>query len=298
MDIARAGDPFKGIAFVQDNITYNHTIPEGANHIKIGIAQFSQTEFVTGVTVDGVPAVKEIHFNNETFSQQSLYIYSLDNPTVGVVEVVVTLSGLRNAVAISQAYSGVDLVDSVPDAIGVKSAIAASATVDITPIADNCWVFLIGCVLAGEMTAGAGANEIDREATSNAIGLLCDSNGPITPPALYQATIENSLGDQQILIAAVSFAPGDDPPPPVVTPPPAKMLSAGNAYELVEDLEYPLPAKRVRLAFYSAAGTLEFSNDGSTWTEVDLDENNEAVLASKFIRVVDDDAVVSVKYSK
>lgn len=77
-----------------------------------------------------------------------------------------------------------------------------------------------------------------------------------------------------------------------------KILSAGSAYELIEDLAYLLPPKRVRLAFYSAAGTLEYSNDGTTWAEVDLDDNNEVVLSSRFIRVVDDGAVVSVKYIK
>ncbi len=66
-------------------------------------------------------------------------------------------------------------------------------------------------------------------------------------------------------------------------------------YTLEMDVTYPLPPKMVRIAVYTATGTLQVSSDGNTWQDVTLDANNEVNVSSKFIQCIDDDATVSVK---
>ncbi len=75
-------------------------------------------------------------------------------------------------------------------------------------------------------------------------------------------------------------------------------LSPGSSYVLGQDVIYTLPAKTVRIAVFTVAGTIETSEDGITWQAITLNVNNEFNTAAKFIHSIDDDSTVSVKVIK
>ncbi len=85
------------------------------------------------------------------------------------------------------------------------------------------------------------------------------------------------------------------PPPPVVIPPTLGTLSTGGRYVLIEDAIYSLPPRVVRIAYLTGGGTLEYSNDGNTWSAVTLDNNKEVVLSSKMLRSTGADSYITVK---
>ncbi len=72
-------------------------------------------------------------------------------------------------------------------------------------------------------------------------------------------------------------------------------LSAGSSYTMAADTPYKLPIKLIRIAVLTVLGTIEISNDGITWTPAVLDTNNEFNTGAKYIQVIDDIAIISIK---
>ncbi len=86
--------------------------------------------------------------------------------------------------------------------------------------------------------------------------------------------------------------------PPVVVPTSAGMLNLGSASVLGEDIVYTLPSKMVRIMVYTLAGTVQISIDAITWTDAALNANKEFNTSARFIKCIDDNAVITVKQIK
>jgi hypothetical protein len=86
--------------------------------------------------------------------------------------------------------------------------------------------------------------------------------------------------------------------PPVVVPSSTGMLNPGQSFTLGEDVIYTLPAKRVRIAVYTVGGTIQTSEDGTNWQDITLDVNKEFTTVAVFIKVIDSDAIISLKASR
>lgn len=69
---------------------------------------------------------------------------------------------------------------------------------------------------------------------------------------------------------------------------------SSRSYTLEEDEVYSLPRLVCLFTAVTAAGTIEVSNDGSNWQAITLDANKNFYTAASFLRVVDDDATLTV----
>lgn len=76
-----------------------------------------------------------------------------------------------------------------------------------------------------------------------------------------------------------------------------ELICAGVVKTMLEDVVYAIPARLCSYTVITAGGTIEVSNDGSTWQAITLDANANFVTSAPFIRVVDDDAQIIGKTS-
>lgn len=76
---------------------------------------------------------------------------------------------------------------------------------------------------------------------------------------------------------------------------PIEALTIGPAHTLANGVAYALPARRVLVRVQQSGGTIECSNDNSTWAAVTLDDDEQFEAAAQFVRAVTTDAIVSIK---
>jgi len=72
------------------------------------------------------------------------------------------------------------------------------------------------------------------------------------------------------------------------------MLTTGPAHTLVENETYALPGGKA-VSIQVEGSDVEWSNDGTTWNAVTLDDNNKFYGASMFIRATNADTIVVLK---
>ena len=76
------------------------------------------------------------------------------------------------------------------------------------------------------------------------------------------------------------------------------LLTVGPSNTLLEDEVYSLPARACLATAVTDTGTIEVSSDGVAWEPITLDVNGNFQTSAPFIRVVDDDAIVTLKANK
>lgn len=69
----------------------------------------------------------------------------------------------------------------------------------------------------------------------------------------------------------------------------------GVPITLANGITYALPARRTLCRVQQAGGTIECSNDNSTWAAITLDDDESFEAGATFIRAVTTDAIVSCK---
>jgi len=73
------------------------------------------------------------------------------------------------------------------------------------------------------------------------------------------------------------------------------LLMIGIPYTLVADIVYAMPTRIVLVHVQQAGGTIEISNDNSTWSAVTLDTSEQFENAGGFIRALTTNAVVVLR---
>lgn len=189
-----------GIVIPSTSLTWSHTCAGSDRVLRVGVRSTAATsDNVTGVTYNGVAMTLIQRIQGDTV-RRALTLWELVNPDVGTHDVVV--SGTSDVImAESASYTG------VPSAYDAKNTAtnpsAASLGVDVTPVANNCWVQGVFGNNSGDSSAGAGTTE--RISSGNGIGLY-DNNAAINPAAL--TTLTATLGGAADLVwIAASLVP-------------------------------------------------------------------------------------------
>jgi hypothetical protein len=127
-------------------------------------------------------------------------------PALTSKDIVITNSGFHMVIGGAQCYSGVNQ-SLTPDAAGDQVDIfLTSATLPLTTIADNCWMFAAS--IPGAMVAGAGASLIIDQSDGAGQDLnMFDSNGALTPAGAKTMTVAYPSGSGNFYSAFCSFAP-------------------------------------------------------------------------------------------
>lgn len=200
---------FDNVLNVQDTTassqTTAYTTSGSYRMLFVGLTVASATDIVTSVTYAGVsmarfPFVLTI---NET---NSVYLFLLQNPTVGANNIVVTLSSSARIRTRAVSYNGCNQSNFADSSNTGQSASASSISATTTTIADNCWALAYMVNFSGDtVTPNAGTTIRGSDGlSSTAIG---DSNGVIHPPAATALGYSWASGAAPAGIIIVSFAP-------------------------------------------------------------------------------------------
>src|SRR5438128_7561958 len=89
-------------------LTWSHTVGAGSSRILVvGVSNQNTTRPVTGITYGGT-ALTRVGFQNAPGTQNRMELWSLTAPSPGTANVVVTFSGLVEAVGGSVSFTGVN----------------------------------------------------------------------------------------------------------------------------------------------------------------------------------------------
>lgn len=176
--------------------TFAHTTSGSDRILFVGVFG-STTDVITGVTYAGVSMNLIAKDSN---GDRWAYLFYLAAPATGSNNVVISASASGAIYGGAASYTGASQTG-IPDAFKVEKA---SATTNITTVADNSWVVSVFRGLGGSPTAGTG---LTNRITSGGTGFaMFDQNGPNTPAGSTANMTVNTPGTNQVWILA-SFAP-------------------------------------------------------------------------------------------
>lgn len=175
--------------------TWTHTMASGSGGYLIVTVRHVNNNgdrlgSASAVTYAGVNMTRLYSTTTNWDGSHRMYIYGLANPATGANTVSVTLSTSQaNCSFEANSFLGVASAGQ-PDATGagnVGSAAAASITVNITTVADNCWIAgSIGNSSAG--TLNTHTNCVSRQYNTGTGSSTIDSNGAQTPAGAKSVT--------------------------------------------------------------------------------------------------------------
>lgn len=167
----------------------------GANILLVGFILSSGTP--STVTYNGVSMT-------QATSTSTTYVYYLVSPASGSNNVVITPSGSTTINSCAVCYSGAETTGQ-PDATNsASSLVIGSVSVNVTTVADNCWVAAFGsCSTVETLTrVSSGAT---RQSRSGAI--FFDNNTSKTPAGSVISLFDDITGLNDLRIIAVSIKP-------------------------------------------------------------------------------------------
>ena len=213
------------------SLTWSHTVGSGSDRLLVvGVACAIDDDIAltcTAVTFNGASMTlarkDEPTPDNDGTVETSIWI--LHNPASGAHNIVATVAGdsEMNSAGVSVSYTGCSQT-STADAVGGKTGTTASGsqTFSVTTVADNCWVFAIGCQVA-EDAITITASHTSRGAVNLDLGTTegyCrgeDTNAPKTPAGAVTIGFTLSNSDNfSWAMSGASFAPSGSSPSIVI----------------------------------------------------------------------------------
>src|SRR3990167_8066727 len=198
------------------SFTWNHTCTGSNLILVVGISWFDNTT-ISSITYAGNSLTNIRQDDNGTTIHSALY-YILD-PSTGSNAIVITFSGNTDARGGAISLTGVQQ-SSQPDANNGANGSDTTQTVDVTTVADNCWV--IDCCSSGSGTISfsPGAGQTERWDGADGLGTqgrgTGSHEGPKTPAGAVTMSHTTSIFTVDYAISAASFVPA--PPGPSVSP--------------------------------------------------------------------------------
>lgn len=200
--------------------TWNHTC-EGMNrYLLVGISMLSVAgSSVSGITYNGV-ALSLIGFKASVSGAVRIEQWGLINPANGTNVIEVTLSAALDSIGGAASYTGVHQTSPIEgfNSASATNVGAADATVDVTSVADNCWI--VDTAASDDTAITVGAGQISRWNVTGALGSGTGSDeGPKTPAGAVTMSWTNvaalatwSIGGVALRpVAAASLATGWGP---------------------------------------------------------------------------------------
>lgn len=164
--------------------TFNRAVSGTNTFLAVDVHLLSAGQTVTSIVDDstgGAVAMTLIGVKTTVTSFGRVECWGLAAPAAGTKTIAVTLSGSIASCATATSYTGVHQT-SPYEAFNSAQATnvgAADATVDITTVADNCWVH--GAVATSDSSITAGQTSRNNVTGIGGSGANEDNNGPKTP---------------------------------------------------------------------------------------------------------------------
>jgi hypothetical protein len=162
---------------------------------------------ITSVTYAGTSATLVIkHASNDNANRFS-YLYFLQNPASGSNNVVINTATTPHCIAsMAAVYSGLGSSGAIPGASSqsLDSGANNSFATSFATAPDRAWAILMAQNAGGGTTPTCTSGATYRVSGISNTSVLCDSNGPVTPPQSYSmtATISTTTTYQTHLMAA------------------------------------------------------------------------------------------------
>lgn len=180
----------------------SHTTSGSDRFILTGISSDGAGDVITGASYNGTAMTfigKLQYFGSSP--NEWMYLYYLENPTVGTNNVTITKTGGATVLVRNISYTGVKQSGALDNFVTHASA-GSPATKAITTVADNCWTILFGVNVDSAWTASTGST---ARSASSAV-MFFDSNGPVTPAGSYSMSLTYS-GPRDYGLLMISIAP-------------------------------------------------------------------------------------------
>ena len=190
-------------------ISWSHTCAGTDRLLVVGVAMTDPTNTIASITYNGVALTKireEVNTNDNLVS-----LWYLTNPASGANTILVTVNtSFTNGVGMAVSLTGVDQTSPLDANNGTSADLANSVSVDVTTVADNCWVVDVVIAKTGGGTFTVGAGQTSRatvESVSADRGM--STEGPKTPAGAVTMSWDESGGmpSDNWSIAAASFKP-------------------------------------------------------------------------------------------
>ena len=171
-----------GYQAAQSTYSWSHVCSGDNRFLAVDVALLSAGSTVSSITYNGVDLSLLVGISTVT-SLGRVECWGLANPASGSNTIVVTLSGTIASAGTAVSYSGVHQVsptEGTNSNQATNGASAADATVDITSVADQCWIHAAVAtgdttITAGQTTrnnvTGAGGSGADEDFGPQAAGL-------------------------------------------------------------------------------------------------------------------------------
>lgn len=75
----------------------------------------------------------------------------------------------------------------------------------------------------------------------------------------------------------------------------AELIGLGVVKTMTQNTIYALPARLCNFTVYTAAGTVQVSNDQTNWQSMTLDSNKNFTSAAAFAKSINDSSVIIAK---
>lgn len=164
--ITAALGAYAGLTF-----TYSHEVVDGPPG-RFLVVVISQINFdVTGVTYNGVSMTEQVS-RNQSFD--GVYIFTLQDPDVGIHDVVITSDSGGDCATASYTFHGVHTENPVDASGGATGTTSDPATVTLTD--RRVGQFIVDCVASQSLALTAGAGQIERYNTTITVGQIGGSS--------------------------------------------------------------------------------------------------------------------------
>lgn len=192
-----------GALTTSTTMTQAIAVGSGTNRMLLACVSSTSTTTVPTVTYNGSAMTALAGSTAWFFGGGKMWMFAQIAPTSGTNNIVVTFGSSTSIGLTATSYTGVNQ-SVTPDAVATgTSGSASTATVTLTTVANNAWMFSCARGSTGAtVTAGSGA--FLRTSTGQTVGSL-DSNAPITPAGSTSQTSNFGSSVQEVMIA-VSFA--------------------------------------------------------------------------------------------
>lgn len=203
-----------GLSITSTSLTWNHTCTGSNMVLVVGVIIQSTSDFVTGVTYNGVAMTRATTAVTPSGPARRQYLYTLVAPATGSsLAIVVSLSSSINVGGMSVSYTGCAQTGQPDESNSNVVQAANSITASVASQATGSWIVGTVCpVFVGGTAYVVGSNTTQRITNVggfDALNQMTDSNGATTVSQVFQwstATDTALMCVSELIVAPASTA--------------------------------------------------------------------------------------------
>lgn len=199
-------------------VTWSHTVTGSNPFLAVGFTPNTSVSVptATAATYNSVNMTKAQanSFDAGSFHKVESSVWFLGNPSTGsnTISVTVTLGSTPTVVGASTSYTGAQAINTADAVGGTTGTATGSQSFTVTTVADNCWIFCVGILIASTSPT-ITANQTSRQtlplgSSPSSVMNTEDTNAAQTPAG--SKTVGYTIGGTFIRgwsMSGASFAP-------------------------------------------------------------------------------------------